>query len=146
MSDLNSDQPRRDFLYVATASVGVVATGTAIWPLVNQMNPSADVRALSRIQVDISDVAPGTQLTVSWRGKPVFIRPQVAADYPEPGNFCGGVNFDAFNRAGGRPLPRTDLSALKGRTRGRRTGKNTRFVPKQDLGICAHVHHQNQIF
>jgi ubiquinol-cytochrome c reductase iron-sulfur subunit len=38
------------------------------------MNPSADVQALSSIRVDISGVEPGTQLTVKWLGKPVFIR------------------------------------------------------------------------
>ena len=65
---------RRDFLYYATAGTGAVAVGGAVWPLVNQMNPSADVRALSSIRVDIADVAPGTQLTVKWLGKPVFIR------------------------------------------------------------------------
>jgi ubiquinol-cytochrome c reductase iron-sulfur subunit len=55
---------RRDFLYVATGAAGVVATGAAVWPLVNQMNPSADVQALSSIRVDVSGVAEGTQLTV----------------------------------------------------------------------------------
>ena len=65
---------RRDFLYYATAGAGVVATGAAVWPLVNQMNPSADVAAMASISVDISGVAEGTQLTVKWRGKPVFIR------------------------------------------------------------------------
>jgi ubiquinol-cytochrome c reductase iron-sulfur subunit len=65
---------RRDFLYYATAGAGVVATGAAVWPLVNQMNPSADTRALASIFVDVSGVEVGTQLTVKWRGKPVFIR------------------------------------------------------------------------
>ncbi|CAG0911073.1 unnamed protein product, partial [Cyprideis torosa] len=65
---------RRDFLYYATAGAGAVATGAAVWPLVNQMNPSADVRALSTIRVNVSGVEPGTQLTVKWLGKPVFIR------------------------------------------------------------------------
>ena len=65
---------RRDFLYFATAGAGAVATGAAVWPLVNQMNPSADVQALSSIFVDVSAVEVGTQLTVKWRGKPVFIR------------------------------------------------------------------------
>lgn len=65
---------RRDFLYYATAGAGAVTAGAAAWPLVNQMNPSADVRALSSIRVDVSDIAPGTQLTVKWLGKPVFIR------------------------------------------------------------------------
>lgn len=65
---------RRDFLYYATAGAGAVTAGAAIWPLVNQMNPSADVLALSSILVDISGVEPGTQLTVKWLGKPVFFR------------------------------------------------------------------------
>ncbi len=65
---------RRDFLYYATAGAGAVATGAAVWPLINQMNPSADTRALASIFVDISGVDVGTQLTVKWRGKPVFIR------------------------------------------------------------------------
>ena len=65
---------RRDFLYYATAGAGAVAAGAAAWTLVNQMNPSADVQALSSIQVDIGGVDEGTQLTVKWLGKPVFIR------------------------------------------------------------------------
>jgi ubiquinol-cytochrome c reductase iron-sulfur subunit len=65
---------RRDFLYYATAGTGAVAAGAATWALVEQMNPSADVKALSSIFVDVSGIEPGTQLTVKWRGKPVFIR------------------------------------------------------------------------
>lgn len=71
---------RRDFLYFATGSAGAVAVGAAVWPLVNQMNPSADVQALSSIRVDIADVEVGTQLTVKWRGKPVFIRRRTAEE------------------------------------------------------------------
>ncbi len=68
------NETRRDFLYVATGAAGAVATGAAIWPLVNQMNPSADVQALASIRVDVSAVEPGSQLTVKFLGKPVFIR------------------------------------------------------------------------
>lgn len=77
------DAPRRDFIYYATASVGVVTTGAAVWPLINQMNPSADVKALSSIQVDLADVAPGTQMTVKWLGKPVFIRRRTQEEIDE---------------------------------------------------------------
>jgi ubiquinol-cytochrome c reductase iron-sulfur subunit len=42
------------------------------------MNPSADVQALAAIRVDVSGVEPGTQLTVKWLGKPVFIRRRTA--------------------------------------------------------------------
>ncbi|NDR57708.1 ubiquinol-cytochrome c reductase iron-sulfur subunit [Aliiruegeria sabulilitoris] len=68
------DGTRRDFLYYATAGAGAVATGAAVWPLINQMNPSADVQALSSILVDVSSIEVGTQITVKWRGKPVFVR------------------------------------------------------------------------
>ena len=74
---------RRDFLYYATAGAGAVATGAAVWPLVNQMNPSADVQALSSIRVDVGGVAEGTQLTVKWLGKPVFIRRRTAEEIAE---------------------------------------------------------------
>lgn len=74
---------RRDFLYYATAGTGAIATGAAVWPMVNQMNPSADVQALSSIRVDVSGVEPGTQLTVKWLGKPVFIRRRTAEEIEE---------------------------------------------------------------
>jgi ubiquinol-cytochrome c reductase iron-sulfur subunit len=71
---------RRDFLYYATAGAGAVTAGAAVWPLVDQMNPSADVTALSSIRVDIADIDVGTQLTVKWLGKPVFIRRRTAEE------------------------------------------------------------------
>ncbi|NIZ13475.1 ubiquinol-cytochrome c reductase iron-sulfur subunit [Phaeobacter sp. HF9A] len=74
---------RRDFLYYATAGAGAVTAGAAIWPLVNQMNPSADVQALSSIIVDVSGVEVGTQLTVMYLGKPVFIRRRTEKEIEE---------------------------------------------------------------
>lgn len=74
---------RRDFLYYATAGAGVVVSGAAVWPLVNQMNPSADVLALASIRVDVSAVDPGTQITVLWQGKPVFIRARTEKEIEE---------------------------------------------------------------
>ena len=78
---------RRDFLYYATAGAGAVAVGAAVWPLANQMNPSADVQALSSIRVDVSGIETGTQLTVKWLGKPVFIRRRT----PEEIEYARGV-------------------------------------------------------
>lgn len=74
---------RRDFLYYVAGGAGVVVTGAAVWPLINQMNPSADVQALSSIRTDVSGVEPGTQLTVKWLGKPVFIRHRTGAEIQE---------------------------------------------------------------
>ena len=74
---------RRDFIYYATAGAGAVVTGAAVWPLVNQMNPSADVKAQASKRVDVSSIAPGTQLTVLWQGKPVFIRARTEEEIAE---------------------------------------------------------------
>ncbi|TNJ45102.1 ubiquinol-cytochrome c reductase iron-sulfur subunit [Phaeobacter sp. B1627] len=74
---------RRDFLYYATAGAGAVTAGAAVWPLVNQMNPSADVQALSSIVVDVSGVDVGTQISVMFLGKPVFIRRRTQAEIDE---------------------------------------------------------------
>jgi len=65
---------RRDFLMVATGALGAVGAAGAVWPFIHQMNPSADVLALSSIEVDMGPVAEGQSIKVMWRGKPVFIR------------------------------------------------------------------------
>ncbi len=65
---------RRDFIYTATTVVGVVGAGAAAWPLIDQMNPDASVKALATTEVDVSLVQPGQSITVLWRGKPVFIK------------------------------------------------------------------------
>ncbi len=70
----DTESTRRDFIYYATAGAGAVTAGAVVWPLVNQMNPSADVQALSSIFVDVGGLDQGGQLTVNYLGKPVFIR------------------------------------------------------------------------
>ena len=68
------DPNRRDFIHIAAATAAVGAVGSIVWPLVNQMNPSADVLALASIEQDLSKVVLGQQIVVKWQGKPVFIR------------------------------------------------------------------------
>ena len=65
---------RRDFLFTATYAVGAVGVGATVWPMIDQMNPDASVKALASTEVDISSVEPGQSITVLWRGKPVFIK------------------------------------------------------------------------
>ncbi len=76
----DQDSTRRDFIHYAAAGAGVVTVGAAVWPLVNQMNPSADVQALSSIFVDVGGLEPGGQITVNFLGKPVFIRRRTPED------------------------------------------------------------------
>ena len=65
---------RRDFLNIAAVSFAGVGAAAVVVPLVNQMNPSADVLALASIEVDVSKIAEGSGIKVAWRKQPVFVR------------------------------------------------------------------------
>ncbi len=77
---------RRDFLFTASYALGAVGVGAAVWPLIDQMNPDASVKALSTTEVDISNVSLGKTITVLWRGKPVFIRKRTQEEINEAQN------------------------------------------------------------
>ena len=77
---------RRDFLFTASYALGAVGVGAAVWPLIDQMNPDASVKALSTTEVDISNVNLGKTITVLWRGKPVFIRKRTQKEINEAQN------------------------------------------------------------
>ena len=121
---------RRDFIHYATAGMGAVVAGAALWPLVNQMNPSADVLALSLIDVDVSDVSPGTQITVKWQGKPVFIRRRTAEEITQARAtpLADLVDEDARNDNTG-PVPALDTN--------RSLDENGEWLVM--VGICTHL-------
>jgi ubiquinol-cytochrome c reductase iron-sulfur subunit len=67
------DAERRRMLAVTAAATGVGALATA-WPLVSSLAPSERARAQgASVEVELSDIAPGTLKTVEWRGKPVWV-------------------------------------------------------------------------
>lgn len=69
----DKEESRRDFLTLVAITAGLVGTGIATWPLINSMNPSAEVLALATTEVDLGPVQVGQRITVVWRGKPIFI-------------------------------------------------------------------------
>ncbi|MGK2871201.1 MAG: ubiquinol-cytochrome c reductase iron-sulfur subunit [Alphaproteobacteria bacterium] len=79
-ADEAQEPTRRDFLYIATGAVGAVGAGALAWPFIHQLNPDASVKALASIEVDISAIDKGAAVTVTWRGKPVFIRHRTAQE------------------------------------------------------------------
>jgi ubiquinol-cytochrome c reductase iron-sulfur subunit len=71
---------RRDFLYIATASVGAVGVAASLVPLIDQMNPdAATLAAGGPVDLDLSKVEPGQQVVVRWRNRPVFVTNRPAA-------------------------------------------------------------------
>ena len=80
-SSIAADQStRRDFLYIATGAVAAVGVAGVAWPLIDQMNPSASVLAMSSTEVDLSSIQEGQQIVAMWQSKPVFIRKRTAKE------------------------------------------------------------------
>jgi ubiquinol-cytochrome c reductase, iron-sulfur subunit len=75
-----AEPTRRDFIVVAAGAFGAVGAAAALWPFIDQMNPSADVLALPSTEVDLSQIAAGQSVTILWRGKPVFVRHRTEAE------------------------------------------------------------------
>lgn len=65
---------RRDYLTIAAVSFAGVGAGVAVLPLINSMNPSADVLALSTTELDVSAIEPGQAIKASFRKQPLFVR------------------------------------------------------------------------
>ena len=122
---------RRDFLFYATGGAAVVTTGAAVWPLVNQMNPSADVQALSSIRVDVSEVEPGTQISVKFLGKPVFIRRRTPEEIQEARSVDLGDLIDPVAR---NPNLQGDQPALD---ENRTLDEGGEWLVQ--MGVCTHL-------
>ncbi|MEM1375256.1 MAG: ubiquinol-cytochrome c reductase iron-sulfur subunit [Pseudomonadota bacterium] len=125
----HQDPERRDFLYYATAGAGAVTVGAAVWPLVNQMNPSADVRALSELRTDI-EMEPGEQIRVLWQGKPVFIRRRTEEEVASARDVDVETLPDTNARNG------NDGEALAS-DENRSFGENDEYV--LFMGVCTHL-------
>ncbi len=84
MAESETTHPdRRDFLFIASGAFGAIAAGAAAIPLVDQMNAARDTLAVSQIRIDVSQIPDGQQITVEWRGKPVFVRHRSQRDIDE---------------------------------------------------------------
>ena len=110
---------RRDFINIAAVSFAGVGVVAVALPLVNQMNPSADVLALASTEVDISKIAPGQAIKTSWRKQPVFVR-----------------NLTPQEIAAAKKVPLSELrdpQTIEERTK---PGKTNWLIT---LGVCTHL-------
>ena len=65
---------RRDFLTLLTGAAAVVGVGGFVWPFLDSLSPAGSSdSADANVDVDLSKLAPGQQVVVVWRGKPVFV-------------------------------------------------------------------------
>ncbi len=96
---------RRDFLTLVLGAGAAVIAGAIVWPFIDSMEPAADTLAAgSAIDVDVSKLAPGQQIVVVWRGKPIFIvnRPPEALKTLQDPKVLG-ILSDAHSRVHQQP-------------------------------------------
>ena len=121
MTTISSAEPtRRDFLYIATGTVGAVGAAAVAWPLINQMNPDAStIAAGAPIEVDLGPITEGQVIKVFWRSKPIFIGHRSKKEIDE----ARAVNVASL------PDPQSDQARVK-------QGHDQWLVL---IGICTHL-------
>ncbi len=110
---------RRDFIYVATLSFAGAGAVAVVLPLVNQMNPSADVLAQATTEVDVSSILPGQAIKSMWRKQPVFIR-----------------NLTPKEIADVKAVPIASLRDPQGLSARTTSGKENWMIT---MGVCTHL-------
>lgn len=110
---------RRDFIVLTANALAGVGAVSVMWPLVDSLNPAANVKALASTEVDISGIAVGQAIRVKWRGKPVFIRRRTAREIED----ARSVNMADLR----------DPEADQGRTK---QGKEDWLIL---VGVCTHL-------
>ena len=118
-ADTGDGVRRRDFINIAAVSFAGIGAASVALPLINQMNPSADVLAQASTEIDISKIAPGQAIKTTWRKQPVFVR-----------------NLTPQEIAAANAVPLSDLrdpQSLADRTK---PGKANWLIT---MGVCTHL-------
>jgi ubiquinol-cytochrome c reductase iron-sulfur subunit len=110
---------KRDFLQLITTAGAIIGAGAIAWPLIDSMNPSKDVLALSSVEVDLTPVVEGQGITISWQGKPIFVRHRTPTEIKE----AQDVQLSALIE------PQTDAARVK-------AGHDQWIIL---IGICTHL-------
>jgi len=114
-----ADPRRRDFINIAAVAFAGVGAGVVVLPLVNSMNPSADVLALSSTELDVSAIEPGQAIKTSFRKQPLFVRNLTPAEIAA----ADAVDVSTLR----------DPQTLEERTK---AGKKNWLIT---LGVCTHL-------
>lgn len=110
---------RRDFIHIATVSFAGIGAVGAVAPLIYQMNPSADVLALSTTELDVGAIAAGQAIKTTWRKQPIFVRHLTPAEM-----------------AAANAVPSSDLRDPQTLAERTKPGKEQWLIT---LGVCTHL-------
>ena len=115
-----TDRSKREFTYLVLGGARFMyasAVRVGLVKLASTLSASADVLAMSTLEVDLSKIEPGNTMTFKWRGKPLMIRNRTEAEIQRE----GAVNLSELRD------PQTDAQRVKD--------------PKWliVLGVCTHL-------
>ena len=131
LQPLPFDEDRRKWL-IATSVIGGAGCAAAVLPFVESLDPPASALAAGApVTVDISGLAPGTMMTVAWRGLPVFLvnrTNQMLAAVLEANSMVADPDSRRYFSI---PLPRYCQSPY----RSREEHRNLLVV----IGVCTHL-------
>ena len=72
---------RAGFSYLMSGALGVggaYAATSTVNKFISSLAASADVLAMAKIEINLSDVPEGKSMVFKWRGKPLFVRHRTA--------------------------------------------------------------------
>jgi ubiquinol-cytochrome c reductase iron-sulfur subunit len=120
VTTISAEPTRRDFLYVATGTVGAIGLAAVAVPMIAQMNPDAStIAAGAPVEVDLSPITEGQVIKVFWRGKPIFISHRTKKEIEE----ARSVQLSSL------PDPQADKDRVK-------PGHDQWLIV---IGICTHL-------
>ena len=109
----NVDEKRRRLLIVATSAAGAAIAGGVAAPLLVSWFPSAKALAAGApVEADISKLEPGQQITLEWRGKPVWVlkrTPEMVARLAQNGAFLADPDSKASRQPAYVKLPERSI-------------------------------------
>lgn len=84
--NIDTEQERKVFSYLVTAGVGAasaIGAKNVVTKLLTSLSPSRDVLALAKVEVKLSEIPPGKNAIIKWRGKPLFVRHRTQPEIDE---------------------------------------------------------------
>ena len=117
--EADHDPRRRDFINIAAVAWIGVGAATVVLPLLNQMNPSADVLADATTELDVAAIQPGMAIKAVFRKQPLFVRNLTPAEQQQ----ADAVAVSSLR----------DPETLEARTK---PGKKNWLIT---MGVCTHL-------
>ncbi|XP_012218661.1 cytochrome b-c1 complex subunit Rieske, mitochondrial isoform X1 [Linepithema humile] len=78
-----TEADRKSVSYIVTAGAGVAgvyAAKTLVTDALSMLSASADVLAMSKVEIKLDSIPEGKSAVFKWRGKPLFVRHRVGSE------------------------------------------------------------------